>query len=81
MPGPKELTADNGTMASADVLTAAAEDALLRPVLAMALRLALRAESLATALAVVAVEVERTVVPATGPDDCVPVAAPPDLLT
>ncbi len=79
----KWLNAEKGTTVSLETLTAEPVEVLPRPPLARELVARLRAMSLATALAVL-VEPEaalNTVVPATACVACVPLTAPPEVLT
>ena len=81
MPGPKLENADSGTMVSTRVLTEAPVEAPPRALLMSALCCWLRTASAATSAAVVAVAAVSAVVPATAPVACVPLIAPPEVLT
>ncbi len=75
------LIAGRGTMVSTAELTAAPVEALLLPDAASALVVKLRAASLATLEALAAALAPSVTVPATGLVACVPLTAPPEVLT
>src|ERR1700722_5518259 len=77
----KWLNAENGTMVSCATLTADPVEVLPRPELAREFAARFRATSSATETLEEAVAGLRMVVPATGWEDCVPLTAPPEVLT
>src|SRR5512147_1550750 len=84
VPVTKRANADSGTIFSLLVLTALPVEVLLRPPVASALLARLRAASFAAAAAEELGDVAvlpTLVVPATACVDCVPVTAPPEVLT
>src|SRR5690242_5606341 len=81
VPGPNELNAASGTIVSWDVLTDEPAEALPRPLFVSELSCWLRTEFEAISAADCAVTEFTTVVPATAPVACVPLAGAAAVLT
>src|SRR5258708_3522865 len=81
VPVGKTLKAQNSTMGSCATLTADPVEVLPRPELAREFAARFRATSCATETLEEALAGLRMVVPATGWEDCVPLTAPPEVLT